>query len=230
MTDNEGYTANELVQVLKSLTISKKELTDIELLYHEADGLPYCVDRKNAPQGETIRTCQLVGSRVKRALGSKCSETYGMNIVGCTDSENDKWCMRNKFRAALDSLGWFGPANKDQFQEMADEFQEKVKDALADSASAREKRLSTAERLPKAVLVSTVAYVRNPDVVAQALVDAAGYCQSCGSRAPFLRKSDGTPYLEVHHRIPLAEGGEDTVANAVALCPNCHRMVHYGNK
>ncbi len=41
--------------------------------------------------------------------------------------------------------------------------------------------------------------------------------------------SDKTPYLEVHHRIPLAKKGEDTVANAIALCPNCHRKSHYGD-
>jgi 5-methylcytosine-specific restriction protein A len=32
----------------------------------------------------------------------------------------------------------------------------------------------------------------------------------------------------VHHRIPLAKGGEDSVDNAVAVCPNCHRKGHYG--
>ncbi|HDR7378766.1 TPA: HNH endonuclease [Bacillus toyonensis] len=39
---------------------------------------------------------------------------------------------------------------------------------------------------------------------------------------------DGTPYLEVHHVVPLATGGEDSVENAVALCQNCHRKAHYG--
>jgi len=34
--------------------------------------------------------------------------------------------------------------------------------------------------------------------------------------------------LEVHHKVPLAEGGDDTVENAIALCPNCHRHAHYG--
>lgn len=28
--------------------------------------------------------------------------------------------------------------------------------------------------------------------------------------------------LEVHHLIPEAEGGPDTLGNAVPLCPNCH--------
>ena len=37
---------------------------------------------------------------------------------------------------------------------------------------------------------------------------------------------DGTHYLEVHHIDQLAKGGADTVENAVALCPNCHRKMH----
>jgi 5-methylcytosine-specific restriction protein A len=32
----------------------------------------------------------------------------------------------------------------------------------------------------------------------------------------------------VHHRVRLADGGDDTTDNAVALCPNCHRKAHYG--
>ncbi|AWV01316.1 hypothetical protein DM992_11800 [Burkholderia sp. JP2-270] len=53
-------------------------------------------------------------------------------------------------------------------------------------------------------------------------------CGGCGKPAPFQRKSTGRPYLEVHHVLPLAQGGHDTVANAIALCPNCHREQHYG--
>ncbi|WP_413817679.1 HNH endonuclease [Pseudomonas viridiflava] len=33
--------------------------------------------------------------------------------------------------------------------------------------------------------------------------------------------------MEVHHKIRLADGGLDTLENAVALCPNCHRATHY---
>jgi 5-methylcytosine-specific restriction protein A len=72
-----------------------------------------------------------------------------------------------------------------------------------------------------------IRYQRNPDVVAAVLERANGHCERCRNPAPFLR-SDGTPYLEVHHSIGLADGGPDTVANALALCPNCHRELHYG--
>ena len=64
--------------------------------------------------------------------------------------------------------------------------------------------------------------------VVEALNRANGICESCDSPAPFLRAKDQTPFLEVHHWVPLSEGGEDTVENAGAICPNCHRKEHFG--
>lgn len=57
---------------------------------------------------------------------------------------------------------------------------------------------------------------------------AKGHCQLCGGIAPFLDK-DGEPYLECHHIKWLSEGGEDSIENAVALCPNCHKKMHILN-
>lgn len=69
-------------------------------------------------------------------------------------------------------------------------------------------------------------WIRNPYVRAYTLKQAEGRCQLCEQPAPF-RLADGTPFLEVHHVIPLEAGGPDTIENCVALCPNCHREVHY---
>jgi 5-methylcytosine-specific restriction protein A len=69
--------------------------------------------------------------------------------------------------------------------------------------------------------------VRGPAVKAWVLEAAAGRCENCGLPAPFVQV-DGTPFLEVHHVKWLAQGGSDTVSNAVALCPNCHRQLHHG--
>ena len=82
--------------------------------------------------------------------------------------------------------------------------------------------------MPKKILVTTTAYQRNPDVIVEVLERANGICENCGNPAPFARQRDGTPYLEVHHKLQLSLGGEDTVENAIALCPNCHRKSHYG--
>jgi predicted HNH restriction endonuclease len=106
-------------------------------------------------------------------------------------------------------------------------FEEKVRRALRD-VEGRQQRLAVAQAMPEKRNVQVVEFIRNADVVAEVLARAAGHCQQCGTPAPFLRRSDGTPYLEVHHVVPLADGGEDTVKNAIALCPNCHRERHYG--
>ena len=54
---------------------------------------------------------------------------------------------------------------------------------------------------------------------------AQGYCQLCNVPAPF-KDPDGSPYLEVHHTVPLREGGTSTPENLVALCPNCNAKMN----
>lgn len=58
---------------------------------------------------------------------------------------------------------------------------------------------------------------------------AKDICERCGALAHLIRISDGTPYLEVHHKKRLADGGADTVENAIGVCPNCHRELHFGS-
>jgi hypothetical protein len=96
------------------------------------------------------------------------------------------------------------------------------------STEERLQRLIKASKVPSRTLVVSTVFVRNPDVVAHVLERANGRCESCKEPAPFKRASDGTPYLEVHHTVRLADGGEDSITNAKALCPNCHRKAHYG--
>lgn len=103
-----------------------------------------------------------------------------------------------------------------------------VVESLNSSQSNRLARLAAAPKKPASIRVVTTAYTRNPDVIAEVLIRASGICEGCKGSAPFARKSNGTPYLEVHHRVLLANGGDDTVENALALCPNCHRKQHYG--
>lgn len=107
------------------------------------------------------------------------------------------------------------------------EFSRRVEKSLKDP-SARRARLEKAKKMPSLCIREVVAYERNSDVVAEVLDRAQGVCQTCNKPAPFLKKSNGNPYLEVHHVKQLADGGEDTVANAIAVCPNCHRKAHHG--
>ena len=98
------------------------------------------------------------------------------------------------------------------------------------SKEQRQSFLKSAETKPTKTITSQTIFNRNPYVVAEVLDRANGYCERCKNKAPFLRDNDETPYLEVHHIISLADNGDDTVENTIALCPNCHRQAHYGKK
>ena len=51
-------------------------------------------------------------------------------------------------------------------------------------------------------------------------------CQITGDDFVF-SKVGGKPYLEVHHLVPLGEGGSDDPANLVVISAHIHRMLHY---
>ncbi|WP_322024529.1 HNH endonuclease signature motif containing protein [Burkholderia sp. BCC1977] len=130
-------------------------------------------------------------------------------------------------RSVVDKWAAKRPLSRD-LRVMLSEFEEAVERSRADTPTARRHRLMTAQKMPRKVQVVTEVYVRNPDVVADVLERARGACERCTKPAPFIRRRGQIPYLEVHHRKRLADGGEDTVENAIALCPNCHRELHFG--
>jgi 5-methylcytosine-specific restriction protein A len=85
-----------------------------------------------------------------------------------------------------------------------------------------------AKKKPAVRPVQTVAYVRDAAVAEYAKRLAAGICDLCERAAPFKNKQH-QPYLECHYIVWLAQGGEDTIENTVALCPNCHSKMHVLN-
>jgi 5-methylcytosine-specific restriction enzyme A len=125
-------------------------------------------------------------------------------------------------------LDWLGHDHTYVKEDLDEELERSVKASANIDDEARRMRLLTAPKKPEAVQIISRGFRRNPDVIVEVLKRAGGKCEQCGKDAPFLRASDGSPYLEIHHWIPLSEGGDDAVENAGALCPNCHRKVHYG--
>lgn len=49
-------------------------------------------------------------------------------------------------------------------------------------------------------------------------------CQFCGRTAASVAAFGST--LEVHHLVPIVEGGLDTPGNLLVLCPWCHKEAH----
>lgn len=111
-----------------------------------------------------------------------------------------------------------------------DNFHLEIEKATKDTSENRRNRLSKSDKQPKIIYELVQKFKRNPDVVAEVLFRAKGVCQKCGNSAPFNKKKDGHPYLEVHHKLPLAQGGDDSLENAIAMCPNCHREAHFGEQ
>lgn len=112
------------------------------------------------------------------------------------------------------------------------QFYQKLEATISRASSLTQKerleRLKKIQHLPRKSEVKTTIYNRNEYVVAEVLYRANGHCEHCNAPAPFFRDKNNTPYLEVHHKQPLSENGEDTIDNSIALCPNCHRHAHYG--
>jgi 5-methylcytosine-specific restriction enzyme A len=83
----------------------------------------------------------------------------------------------------------------------------------------------TGRKRPESRRSEVTLFSRDADVRAWVLQNANGICEACDMSAPFV--GVGGPFLEVHHVRRLADGGSDTVTNALALCPNCHCRLHY---
>jgi len=121
--------------------------------------------------------------------------------------------------------------NKDVFfdEEIESRLNKQIVKSKKDKKKDRKNRLdSKKNKKPNQIIIVSKGYERDPDVIVEVLKRANDYCEFCKNKAPFIRAKDNTPYLEVHHKIPLSENGLDIVENAFAICPNCHRKAHYG--
>lgn len=85
----------------------------------------------------------------------------------------------------------------------------------------------------KKASISGTGFRRDPNVAAEALRKANFTCELNSAHRTFNSFATGSPYLEAHHLIPFGNQEAypfslDVTANIVALCPNCHRLLHHG--
>ena len=96
-------------------------------------------------------------------------------------------------------------------------------------------RAALCRQLPdrdQTVISETVAFRRNPALAKKAIKRSDYKCEICAGHQSFIA-SDGKPYMEAHHLIPLSKQDDfkkslNQVGNIVCLCPNCHKEIHYG--
>jgi 5-methylcytosine-specific restriction protein A len=111
---------------------------------------------------------------------------------------------------------------EEQARVIEDSHARKARQLSTDELEALAKR---AKKKPAVRTAQTTAFVRDAAVAEYAKRLAKGLCDLCEMPAPFQTKANEA-YLECHHIAWLAHRGEDTIANTVALCPNCHRKMH----
>jgi 5-methylcytosine-specific restriction protein A len=74
---------------------------------------------------------------------------------------------------------------------------------------------------------------RDPKMAAIALRNANFSCEVDAGHASFVARKTGRTFVEAHHLIPVSRQQDfnarlDVPENIVALCPNCHRLLHHG--
>ena len=139
------------------------------------------------------------------------------DFPGAKDGQWHALLKKRGFPVVSKAMPEFGEAPQDEVISQLDNLTTETLQALARAEG---------KKVPRSHIAKVRVFERSRYVRLLALRLARGICASCGESAPFLRKVNDQPYLEVHHIVPLSRNGEDTVTNTEALCPNCHRERH----
>ena len=228
-----------LVAGMAAMALSPKEKSDLEILYRTPAGVRVNRAHNNVIVGQTIRSSQRIGRYLTTYFDGIRPDDLMMWIGYITKLEDgaEFWSLKHQIRNAIKNLQWFDDLrlakealaeNESEFAFLQTELNQKIANSLRSTHEQRLARLKNAPVKPRKFRLEILAYDRNPDVIAEVLLRAKGHCELCAKPAPFFRLTDGSPYLEVHHKIQLSKGGDDTVENAIAVCPNCHRFKHHG--
>lgn len=160
-----------------------------------------------------------------------------VDLITPVISDNDYYRMKQEIYLILRNNGWILEVNdyntsqierKISLEELLIEEKKAAFENSTLSLGNLMAKISAKDIKKKLITVETRQYYRDPDVSSFAQKRAGGVCECCGKVAPFIRE-DGIPYLETHHLIPLSLGGTDSISNICAVCPNCHRELHYGS-
>ncbi len=81
--------------------------------------------------------------------------------------------------------------------------------------------------LPNRRSQSSVVFDRDPLVVALRKRLSGYQCEVPNCQSEKFKTESGHFYVEVHHLVPLADGGADLLENTASLCPTHHRLLHH---
>lgn len=219
---NPGFTVEDWIMLLRDKSIFSPSSLEVIKSIKECGGITTCVELSvkygKKPNFYNTNAWQL-GKRIYTKTGCPlCQEKdykYWPILFWGRHAKSKKigtyeWKLRDELSMALDIF---------ELEEQT-KFVQKIPSSLLEEKA--EQHSSKSPTLTKATIQRIY---RSPYISEYAKRRANGFCQLCCQKAPFC-DSSGRPYLESHHIIWLSQGGEDSVSNVVALCPNCHRKMH----
>jgi len=216
---DEVVAALLLYEQLRNKPISKVAESPVEQLAQQIGRAPTGVYNKLM----NLRAIDPRDARKGFEGGSKVDQMTWDEFFDLTASTIDI----QRLNAENDRL-WGGGIQADAPADKANEAEEKrlgekPLEWLLNQYSVRPPNLAP-KRRPQASSV----YDRDPLVVALRKCLANFRCEVDSCQSDQFWTDAGDLFVEVHHLIPLAEGGPDTLENTVAVCPTHHRFLHHG--
>lgn len=161
-------------------------------------------------------------------LGAICSKVYEAHKLPTTTELIDD--LRNLVGVYKELKGLVG-TNILEIETRSKEeiFQDEIQDIVAEAppigpVARSSKRANTGE-----------AWKRNANYAALALENAGHKCEYKSHHETFISVKSGNHFVEAHHLIPMQfqdnfKYSLDVPENIIALCPNCHRAIHYAKE
>ena len=184
----------------------------------------------NSAQNKTLNESNINGVDVYLSEVSKQTYYYFRGRVKLVDEPYQEVQLdkngdsRNVWIFPLQLVDKHQPINKSELAKTLEKRIKKNQNLTADELLEKIKSKKGSRKPGKRPTRSNY-FQRDENIILYSLLRAKGICELCDKPAPFL-KSNGEGFLEVHHIQHLANNGDDSIENTVALCPNCHRKMH----
>lgn len=173
----------------------------------------------------------------EREIGQQPSNTYELSQKNLLDYKNDNYANIDNYEFMVHLYKTYGKSNISKTV-----LKNKIDDLIIDELINSDHKLVdkyVAKPLIKTksrIIDGRKVFERNKEAAIHALIESEFKCEMDCKHGTFIRKSNGQPYLECHHLIPLCfqhnskfkNCNLDVPENIVILCSTCHNEIHYG--
>jgi 5-methylcytosine-specific restriction protein A len=218
---NQGYT--QYLEAFGTNTLALKQIT------RTADACAYFLNPGDQYVSGAIDLAATLPMGRGYEKGAIVSGYYPRSSSAPTDLQPGLAALLAMYDSLIDRVGpdilaFSPPISEDEFQ-------------AAVSASAEtdiQEPTPGPKKPPKMQSAATGSrYRRDPNVAALAIKRAGFSCEVDRQHISFRSQRTGLNFVEAHHLFPMGAQGKfqvslDVPENVVALCPNCHRLLHHG--